>query len=287
MRTIAIALAVAVLVVAAAPAFASDESLDLEVKVIDVVRQHDQFADRLTFTVNVTNTGTTRHTIDNINIHGIWDREHLEFVSDTCVGSFSVRAGQTTELQLCFLVHPTHMPRALSFTELHVKHTRAVAKHQHILPFADDVCGVKLGITTCQKMQRIHDLIENVASEPEMCVPARSPMPNLGNTAYHRYLHDILLTFDIPVTLADGWHENIRIYAETRTDSIELDGLDMGALNLMPDDSTLVWLSLDYEDARQLNDVTNMTLRISPGTVTYGDGGVLRTVLLPPVKVVP
>ena len=112
-------------------------------------------------------------------------------------------------------------------------------------------------------------------------------VPRIGSTAYHKYSDNIILTFDTPVTLADDWHENISVYAETRTGSIDLDSLDVGARNLMPDDSTLVWLSLDYEGARQLNDVANITLRINPGTVTYGDNEALGTILLPRVTVVP
>lgn len=153
-------------------------------------------------------------------------------------------------------------------------------------------CDLSPSDLTCST-HLITRLIRNIEPAPTQCVaPSTTPtqtetVPHIGSAAYHIYMDDIILTFDTPVTLADDWHENISIYAETESGTIQLDGLDAGTRNLMSDGSHMVWLSLAYDDARQLNDVTNMTLRISPGTVTYGDNDALWTPLLPRVTVVP
>lgn len=111
--------------------------------------------------------------------------------------------------------------------------------------------------------------------------------PRIAYTAYHQCLHDIMLTFDAPATLADNWHEDISIYAQTESGTIQLDGLGAGARNLMSDGSHMMWLSLAYGDTRQLNDVTNMTLHISPRTITYSNNDILGTPLLPRVVACP
>lgn len=287
------ALAVAMLVVAAAPAFAQEIEyefgpLNIEALVNNVEREHGVFVDKWAFTVQAVNPGHKTVFVDVVGINTDFD-----YYENECPAELWVRMvpGQTVTLRGCFTIPENEFPVEMAILGDMPEDPRNLVRGA-VLPFVPGGCVYAIDAETCLPTQNIDHLIEDIEVAPVQCaapptVPTQTGVPRLSSTAYHKYSDYIILTFDTQVTLADGWHENIRISAETKSGPVELDGLDEGARNLMPDGSTLVWLTLDFEDARQLNDVTSMTLRISPGTVTYGDGDVLRTMLLPQVEVVP
>jgi hypothetical protein len=282
------------LVVAAAPAFAQFNELtpmDITAEVINVERVHGVLLDEWTFTVEVTNNES--HTID-VALAAVF-LPTVEIMSDCppppdYADYRELRPGRSVTLSLCVVGYYDMEPDSLAISGWLDQGVDPTSRH--FVAFDRSVCSdvVEYGMTC--SVQSITRLIRDIEPTPTQCeapatTPAQTDIPRLDSTAYHKYSDNIILTFDTPVTLSDGWHERINIHAETESGTVEIDGLDTRARNLMPDVSYMVWLTLGYDDARQLNDVTSMTLHIEPGTVMYGDGDVLRTMLLPPVTVVP
>lgn len=289
MRTIVITLAAAMLV-AAAPAFAQSDDvvlnpLDVSAVVTDVVREHGVFVDVWTVTVDITNTDSQTLFLD---VSHLWT--DLDSVENNCeaLDWTVLRPGQTKELTACFLVETELEATGISFYGYYRASQDVMI---HLLPFTTGQCELAYEGVSCQRIQRIDRLIEDIEPEPVQCVaPPSTPTddaPTVGSAAYHTNLDDMILTFDTPVTLADGWQDSMSILATNGTDNITLDGLRSTTSNLMPDDSTLVWLSLSFSDYRQLDDITALTLSIDPGTITYDDGQTLGIRLNVPVALVP
>ena len=122
--TLVLGLAVLAVVVTAtllvAPAHAIGEGtvrfapLPLDVRVVDVVREHGIFADKWTFTVRVTNTGTDTATIDVVDL---WNDDVTDLFSDTCLStSTKIPRGETVRLKPCFVLDTTEVVAALSFS---------------------------------------------------------------------------------------------------------------------------------------------------------------------------
>lgn len=269
--------------------------LDIHVTVTDVVREHGNHTDRLTFTITLQNMGGKVISIEGIYL---WDQSKRGSFTGSCVGgTVYLMPTETRQIEPCFAVFPATTPKAILFVDESQEGTTHGARHiiqRHALPFASGVCGDGyVRDHSCQELQHIAPLIRNIEPEPIVCeapAPAIDPakdIPIINSAIYHRHLNYTILTFDTPVTLADNWHGNVSVLAETGSGAVELDGLDAGARSLMPDSSTLVWLSLAYDDAKQLVGVTNMTLRLGPGTIMYGDGLPLESMVVPQVMVVP
>ena len=252
--------------------------LPLDVVVTDVVRERGAFADRLTFTIIVTNNGNA---VADVNAVELRDRGGFGAAPDRCLGPVSIHIYETMQLKPCFTVGHAAVPEALAFSDVPMHDDgRDITARQHVLPFAAGQCGDGHAAgNSCQAVQDITGLIRDAEPEPAMCVPSPGAAPAVGSAVYHKYMSDIILTFDMPVTLADGWHENIAIYARAESGAVRLDSLDAGGRNMVPGSSHLVWLSLDFGDAQRLAGVTDMALRIAPGTIVYGDGNALESVV--------
>ncbi|MBI1657444.1 MAG: hypothetical protein IS632_01535 [Thaumarchaeota archaeon] len=281
--------------VATADGQAAYRSLDIHVTVTDVVREHGNHTDLLTFTVTLQNTGGKVISIEGIYL---WDQSKRGSFTGSCVGgTVYLMPTETRQIEPCFAVFPATTPKAILFVDESQEGTTHGARHiiqRHALPFASGVCGDGyVRDHSCQTMQSIATLIRNIEPEPMVCdapAPATEPVkdvPNINSAVYHRHLNYTILTFDTPVILADNWQGNMSVLAETGFGAVELDGLDAGARSVMPDGSTLVWLSLAYDDAKQLVGVTNMTLRLGSGTIMYGDGLSLESMVVSQVMVVP
>lgn len=298
-NTIVAVLSILALVVLVTPAFAqSDEwiPMDITAEVTNVERVHGTLLDEWTFTVEVTNNEA--YTID-VALQYVF-LPTGDAMSDcppapVYAEYVQLRPGRSTTLSLCVVGYYDMEPDSLS-VDGWLDPDAIYPTSRHFVAFDLDVCNTVWNENdlTCS-VQPIARLVHDVEPTPTQCVaPAPTPIttptegtPNLGSAAYHKYLNDIILTFDAPVTLVDNWYEHMVIYAETEDGAIELDGLDAGGRSLMPENNTLVWLSLDYDDTRQLSGLTDMTLHIKPGTIMYGDGHSLASMLLPQVTAVP
>lgn len=294
MWVMAITLATAA-VVAATPAFAQSiewTPMDITVEVIDIEVQRGQFADQWTFAVRATNN--MPHEI-NLNLSpeawtesGGYSAEcpPITFSADTNI----VRPRQSVILSTCTITHSDLVNMDVTGW-LDTDETGSPTSI-HLLDFVFNPCDAVFDGATCS-YHNIDNVIREVASEPTQCVaPPSTPAPindtpTIGSAAYHTYMADLILSFDMPVMLAEDWHENMSILATNGTDDIMLDGLKPTTRSLMQDDSTLVWLSMSFSDYRQLDDITELMLRIDPGTILYGDGQALDIRLNVPVELVP
>ncbi len=252
--------------------------LPLDAVVTDVVRERGVFADKLTFTLTVTNNGNA---VADINSVDLWGQGESGAAPDRCLGPVSIHTYETKQLKPCFIVEPAAVPAALAFNDVPTHDSGwSITVRQHVLPFAGGQCGDGHAAgNSCQAIQRIAGLVRDAEPEPAVCAPPPKAAPAVGSAVYHKYMSDIILTFDMPVTLADGWHENIGVYAQAESGAVRLDRLDPGGRNMVQGSSHLVWLSLDFGDAQRLAGVTDMALRIAPGTIVYGDGDALESVV--------
>lgn len=307
MRNAALALAAAMLVVAAASAFAQSDArtpVDITVKVTDVERVHGTLYDEWSFTVAVTNNhahivevGIDAIYTDALNTATILPECPSPDANDRYLDTVLVSPGHTTTLSRCGITHIDAIPDLLEIAVWVDPSAYDTERSTHYVTTDKHLCNHirEFESSPACTNQSLSQLIRDIEPAPTQCeVPPAKPtqtenMPSLGSAVYHRYLNNIVLTFDTPVTLADNWRESIRVQTETETGGmVTVDGLDQYTKNLMPDGSQIVWLTLRYGDVMQpTSEITDIELRIAPGTVTYGDGNVLRTVLLPPVEVVP
>lgn len=309
MRTAALALAAAMLVVAAAPAVPAFAQSDATVKITDVERVHGTLYDEWTFTVAVTNNharileiGIDVVYTDSFNTVTILPECPDPDTNDRYIETVLVSPDRTATLSMCVITQIDSMPDLFEIARWigpnadAERSTYYIATDPHL---CNHIREFDSSITCA--VQSLTQLIRDIEPEPAQCAaptePARTEpiepsqldnTPDIISAIYHRYMNNVVLTFDTPVTLSDGWHENLSVYTETGDGDMTADGLGQYARNIMPDGSQLVWLTLPYGDVMQpTNEITDITLRIAPGTIMYGDGDVLQTVLLPPVVVVP
>jgi hypothetical protein len=281
-------MALAILTMSTIPSFAQESEiewvpLDVYLEVKDITHEHGIFVDRYTFIVDVSNQGSETLFVDlGIIFHDIGS-EPNDCIRDEY---YIIGPRQTLEITACYQIDDQLEPTAI--TAIGYSRTFGINEFgEKVLPFIEGEC-MFTNSGDCQNIQRIDRLIQDVHPEPMICeAPTTTPStvnesntPQLLATAYHTIFGDLVLSFDESVTLVDDWHENIAILAETNNGTIGLDGLDIGARNLMPDNSTVLWLSLDFDDVKQLDDITNITLHIRPGAITYGDGVTLQTATL-------
>ena len=109
--------------------------------------------------------------------------------------------------------------------------------------------------------------------------------PRVGLALYHQRTGDMVLGFNVPSTLAQGWRQGISISAEGGPENVVLDGLGAGAHSIMgPDGSCIVMLSLDHADKQALLGSTAMTITIAAGTIT-GPGGATNSHTVLPIDI--
>lgn len=251
--------------------------IELEAVVTSVIREHGIYADQMTFTVKVTNTGDSTTTIDVVDL---WDDSEYGVISDTCLGTINIPPGETRRLKPCFVIHLTAAPTALTFNDVPVyDYGFGITIKQHVLPFRGDMCGDEYTANnSCQAVQRINHLIRDIEPEPLMCEapmttttqPADEPAdeadtqsPQLMAAAYHKIFGELVLSFDENITLADDWQGNITI-----------GGVLVGerASNRMVGESSLVWISVDYTVKKELQDAHSQMVTIEAGTFLDADG---------------
>ena len=98
-------------------------------------------------------------------------------------------------------------------------------------------------------------------------------VPRAGLAMYQPRTGDMVLGFDAPVSLADGWRGTIGIRALGGPEPVVLDGLGEGAYNIMgPDDSCIIMVQLGHADRMALLGAITMTVVMEAGAVT-GPGG--------------
>lgn len=172
-----VALTLFLILILVAPGFVDAQSvfrpLDISATVTDVVREHGTHTDLLTFTVTLTNTGSGVTSIENIYL---WDQNKHGVISDSCMGTVHLMPDGTTQLELCFPVLPTTIPKALMFVDLPQQYD--LPTQRHALPFASGQCGDGyLHDHSCQTIQPIASITRDI--EPEQMeheVPTTAPV---------------------------------------------------------------------------------------------------------------
>ena len=170
---------------------------------------------------------------------------------------------KTQLLKACFFI-PSYMD-AGDVRQLHASYrliTTYPENSYHIFKKSDTkyATAIRLNLNPESGVIQCEDLPRNNGDEPRA-----------ASAAYHIYMNDIIVSFDGMVELAEGWRDHTTILAENGTHTIEVDGMHQNTRNLMSPGS-MVWLDLTYSDYRDLKDATEITLRMGPGTILYGDG---------------
>lgn len=111
-------------------------------------------------------------------------------------------------------------------------------------------------------------------------------VPRVALAMYQPRTGDLILGFDVPASLADGWRDSISIRALGDNPAI-LDGLGGGAHNIMgPDGSCIVMVQLDHADRMALAGAVVMTVIVEAGAVT-GPGGATNHHTTMPIDITP
>lgn len=161
-----VALTLFLIPVLVAPGFVDGQAvyrpLDIHATVTDVVREHGTHADLLTFTVTLTNTGSG---VTSIELIYLWDQSKHSTISDSCLGTVHLMPDGTMQLELCFPVLPTTIPKALMFVDLPQQYD--LPTQRHVLPFASGQCGDGyLRDHSCQTIQPIASITRDIEPEP-------------------------------------------------------------------------------------------------------------------------
>ena len=107
-------------------------------------------------------------------------------------------------------------------------------------------------------------------------------IPRAGLAMYQPRTGDLVVGFDVPASLADGWRGEIGIRALGGSEPIILDGLGRGAHSIMgPDGSCIIMVQLDHADRMALLGAVTMTVIIAAGAVTGPGGGVNHHTTMP------
>ncbi len=244
--------------------------LDVRVQVTDVLREHGTFSDRWTFTANITNRENEAITMD---ISELYLDVGQYGIANDCISRNGIKLnlGQTKEFTACFLANSDLEPTSLFMSDYVFSWETAQV---HVAPFVSGECAKFGDGPSCGRIQNIDRLIRDMEPEPMTCEapttttpqPADEPdtdQPQLLSAAYHKLLGDLLLSFDESVTLVDNWQDNITI-----------GGFSIGELanNLMPDASSLVWISADYTVYNDILNAKSHTVIIEPNTFLDTDG---------------
>ena len=231
----------------------------------------DALLDEWTFSVRVTNNMASTITISP----GLGYLSDFSIVSDCPPRSLyaddvAVRPDGSVSLSYCFVAYQDMESGSVTIDGWMDPAPSDYTTSRHFLGFDRDVCdSLLIDGMTCS-VQSITHLIRDVEPEPVQCeAPPQTPtvtdgMPDVGSAVYHTHIKDILVSFDGPVELAEGWRDHISILAENGTHIIEVDGMHQNTRNLMSPGS-MVWPDLTYSDYRDLMDAFEITHRMAPG----------------------
>lgn len=275
----------AILAVSTTSAFAQESEVELvpfyiHLEVTDILREHGTLFDKYMFTVDVTNQDVEILFLDL----GILLFED-EFATNDCATDewHVVNPGQTLEIVACYEGNAKHYPTAIQ-VHGHGESFDMDENSIHYLPFVRGECYYVRDDATCQDIQRINHLIEDVNPEPMMCevstafgtpetVQPDTNTPQLLAAAYHTIFGDLVLSFNENITLADGWQDNITI-----------GGMSIGerAKNLMDGTNSLAWISVYYTAQKDIQDMELYTVTIEPDTFLDADGNANDIIIMDP-----
>ena len=265
----------------AVPAFAQSDELewtpmDITAKVIDVERVHGTLLDEWTFTVEVTNNEAYTVPVAP-QLAVLADGEWMSNCPPVpaYLTLTDLRPSRSATLSFC-VVGYYDMEPVLIGIDGWLDPDNDYATSRHVVAFERGICNESPDEITCAT-QSITQLIRDVEPKPVQCeAPPQTPtmtggMPNVGTAAYHEYFNDLIIAFDGQVELAEGWRDSMTIQAETPDGMVELEGFSRHTNNLVSP-GNMLWLALAYGDHSQFEDATQITLRIDPGTLVYGEG---------------
>ena len=110
-------------------------------------------------------------------------------------------------------------------------------------------------------------------------------IPHAGLAMYQPLTGNMMIGFDAPVSLADGWRGAIDIRALGGPEPVILEGLGEGARSIMgPDGSCIIMMQLDHADRAALLGAVVITVTISAGAVS-GPGGAANHHTTMPVEI--
>lgn len=89
----------------------------------------------------------------------------------------------------------------------------------------------------------------------------------LSSGYYYEKFRTLILSFGEPITLSDGWRDNIQLRSIGPNGTNTLTPSTI-TKNLIPDGAGMVWIVFPYSDVRQLADITSLTVVVEPDTFT-------------------
>ena len=89
----------------------------------------------------------------------------------------------------------------------------------------------------------------------------------LSSGYYYEKFRTLILLFGEPITLSDGWQDNIQLRSigPNGTNTLTPNTISK---NLIPDGASMVWIVFPYSDVGQLVDITSLTVVVEPDTFT-------------------
>ena len=175
------------------------EQQDILVWVIDVLNQLIDGERMLIFTTYITNTGSEPITV-NIESVG-W--HNGSFTSNTCGMDTRIAPGQAERVVGCFPYEyedPTFIMVSRQSEEPHPA---------HILPFVSGACErAGLSAISCQPVQSVSHLDNFSGVLAPIYPPDDPPLGPVLEYAYYNLDH-LVLVFDRPILLGDGWEHRI------------------------------------------------------------------------------
>ncbi len=89
----------------------------------------------------------------------------------------------------------------------------------------------------------------------------------LSSGYYYEKFRTLILSFDEPITLSDGWQDSIQLRS-VGPNGINTLTPSTISKNLIPDGASMVWIVFPYSDVEQLADITSLTVVVEPDTFT-------------------
>ena len=89
----------------------------------------------------------------------------------------------------------------------------------------------------------------------------------LSSGYYYEKFRTLILSFEEPITLSDGWQNSIQLRSVGPSGTNTLTPSTISK-NLIPDDTSMVWIVFPYSDVEQLADITSLTVVVEPDTFT-------------------
>lgn len=181
------------------------EPLDAWVRVVDVSKQYIDGESMLLFTTYITNTGS-EHVSVHIKSLGL---DNGSFTSNICsaAGDASLAPGQMERVVGCFPHEYVSAPILIMIAGLSEGPLPA-----HVLPFTPGACDWAIPANiSCQHVQSVSHLERFGRAPAVVDSPADSSQGPVLEYAYYNPDH-LVLVFDRPILLGDGWERNIVLY---------------------------------------------------------------------------